>query len=747
MLKPNQKRLGVLSAPEEMIGKRRAVLGKLTLTPLVRLSPRKCRPAAWMAPRLIHLRLYNKISRSLQLTLDLRFALFFALFVSPEGLRVNRRIGFISRSLTRIRYPFARNDHLYGRSRRAPAARPLLQTRVLSAESSLITKRLYPNDTESQKASVTAAFWKSSSSRNDLLAHRNYFGASGINVAAAWRGVQTIRTRVKYGVVNTARTPGDSRRAKGEQPVQRWQHLPALYQSSASWAFALGPSLRGWRGSVVVSAHWPFGGSIASTAHALASRLVVEYGSSRPSELWTQKLRRAENPAAVARSQGSTSGNILSAPESLLRRLFAIRPGSLRSRGSPEVPVGSPVGADFASGAYLSISRLLVRKDNVRNPASVGGDTLPARIGLFSRSLVELLPTAAGWRGFLKLLARLTRALVATSRVQLLASAVVDSGDIRVPAFLGGNTLFPGGAFFYRSMPGTRGRRGSSEISARSTAESAAAWRRQLLASRAINSGNLRTLGSVGGTTLSSRSRLFSPWLYGPLSSPRDERETFAVPARPTTRAIRSSTAHAPDSAFPYEHGHPSRSEDRERKYPEPEDGHVAARSSVFSGGKMREDLSAGLSRKSSHPVIGKASQPGSPIRDKLFHRTLFSVALGLPTTQALLTPIVSGHSRFTSLPQSVGARALPGGDVASVGLVHVHRRAKSVATAANGKSVETTGEQSRYHSIVPAGLAARNRGALRELVASRRDMQVLSQCVYEIIVDRVRREKERIGH
>ena len=737
----------MLSAPEEMIGKRRAVLGKLTLTPLVRLSPRKCRPAAWMAPRLIHLRLYNKISRSLQLTLDLRFALFFASFVSPERLKANRQIGFVLPSLPRVSSLFARNDYIYVRSSRAPGVFTVLQTRVPPFEVSVAKNRLYRNKAKPQKASVTGAFWKTGSSLNSLIAHRSYWGASGTNVAAAWRSVPTVRTIVRYRVIDSVQTQGDSRRIeRGRQGLRRREHLPAVFPNSSSWLFALRPSRPSWSGSVGVLAHLPSEGTIASRAQASSSGLVGEYGSSRRFEYWTQKLERGENPPAQVRNPGPTGGNVLSPHGGLFRWLFVLRPPARGWRGSREIPTRSPLEAVVASRAYLSIWRLGVGKDNVRNPASVGGSTLSVRIGLFSRWLFELLPNLRGWRGSLGVPARPTRAVVATSKVQLLGSTVAEYRDIRRPASVGGNMLSGRSGLFHRWTPGSRGWRGSFEVAARSTIGTVAARRKQLLDSRPNDSGGIRNPASVGENTLSGRGGLISGLLYGPLSSARGWRESFAVPARSTPRAVGSSRTHPLHSRLPDEHGDPRHSEHWWREFPKREDRHVVPRSSMAGGGKMREDLSATPSRESSDPMTGKASPPAPRVGGKLFYRPLFAVGLAVPITHALLTPIVSEHSRFKTLPHNVIARALPGGDVASARLVHVNRRAKSLATPTNGKSVGTTAEQS-YQSRATADLAGRNRGILRELVASRRDMQVLSQCVYEIIVDRVRREKERIGH
>ena len=750
MWNPKQGRLCAVHSPDEMTGKRLSSFLRLALTSPLRLPLRKCGLSAWTGARLFHLRLCsNKMPRSVRLRLDLHLALFFRSFVRLEAPKASWPTGLAWHSLPSM-------SHLQ-------TIRTVVAYRLVEAAARGQGDRRHPEHGgegfDPRRGNLPARVRGLASAPGNTreaskLALSGRGGLLYRPIPRGWKGSFAAPARPTLGAIIASRAHplgsglavehGDPRRPehRGQGLDPRRGNLPArvrslgsaagntpeaLYAGSAAISsdalsrkalqlalsgggglfyrrlYALRPIPRGWRGSFTVPARSTLGAIIASRAHPLGSGLAVEHGDPRRPEHWGQgRDPRRENLPAPVRPLGSAAGNT---PEAL-----------------------------YAASAATS-SDATSRK--ALKPALSGGG------GLFYRRLFALRaldpitralpqPSLRAWSRSFAVPARSTLGAILVQRAHALGSGLaVEHGDPRRPEHWG---------------QGLDPRRENLPAPVRSLASAAGNTREALHAgSAAISSDALRRKASQ--LTLSDGGGLFYRRLFALRPIPRGERGSFAFPAGSTLGAIIASRAHPLGSGLAVEHGDPRRPEHGGQGLEPRREMPALVRSLASAAG--REALYAGSAAISSDAKSRKASQPALSGGAGLFYRRLFALQpLDDPITLALPTPILRGRSRLKSITQSLLPGHLPGeGDSASPRLVHVDYSAASIPIRKEEKPVGSTVEQSRSYSIAEADSGGRKAGGLSELkAATHRDMQVLSQRVYELIVDRVRREKEKLG-
>ena len=762
MWNPKQGRLCAGRSPDEMTGKRLCSFLRLALTSPLRLPLRKCGLSAWTGARLFHLRLCsNKMPRSVRLRLDLHLAFFFRSFVRLETPKASWPTGLAWHSLPSM-------SHLQ-------TIRTVLAYRVVEAAARGQGDRRHPEhwgqglDPRRENLPALVRGLASAPGNTREASKLALSGRGGLlyrPIPRGRRGSFAVPARSTLGAIIASRAHalgsglavehGDPRRPEhwGQGLDPRRGNLPALVRSLGSAAgntpealyagsaaispdatrrkasqltlsgggglfygrlFALRaldpitpalpqPSLRAWSRSFAVPEGSTLGAIIASRARPLGSGLAVEQADPRRPEHWGQGLDpRRENLPARVRSLAFAAGNTT---EALYAAIAAISSDVISRKASKPL---------LSGGGGLFYGRLFALR--ALDPTT--------------RALPQ--PRLRAWSRSFAVPGRSTLGAILVQRALPLRSGLaVEQGDPRRPEHWG---------------QGLDPRRENLPAWVRSLASAAGNTREALYAgSAAIPSGALSQKASrpalSGGGGLSYR-RLFA---LRPI--PGGGRGSVAFPAGSTLGAIIASRAHPFGSGLAVEQGDPRRPEHGRQGLDPRREMPALVRSLASAAGSTREALYAGSAAISSDALRRKASQPALSGGAGLFYRRLFALQPLDTITLALPTPILRGRSRLKSITQSLLPGHLPGeGDSASPRLVHVDYRAASIPMRKEEKSVGTTVEQSRSYSIAEADSGGRKAGGLSELkAATHRDMQVLSQRVYELIVDRVRREKEKLG-
>jgi hypothetical protein len=227
-----------------------------------------------------------------------------------------------------------------------------------------------------------------------------------------------------------------------------------------------------------------------------------------------------------------------------------------------------------------------------------------------------------------------------------------------------------------------------------------------------------------------------------PPPSPGGRCGPFAVPARSTLEPILGPRVHPWRSGSPVEAGLGEPGEqwlDQGR-----ENSPILDRSRPIAAGDTPDALAAATTAVSSRAKGWRAAMPVLSGGGGLLHRRAFSLRASNQTMLRLPGPDMRG---LKESDQNLQGDLPAAGDTSPPRLVHVERSAGSIPRQSEAKPAEAGEERSRSYSMAEPGFARRKAGAITDLkAATRRDIQTVAQQVYELIVDRVRREKERLG-
>ena len=174
------------------------------------------------------------------------------------------------------------------------------------------------------------------------------------------------------------------------------------------------------------------------------------------------------------------------------------------------------------------------------------------------------------------------------------------------------------------------------------------------------------------------------------------------------------------------------------------ENSPILDRSRPIAAGDTPDALAAATTAVSSRAKGWRAAMPVLSGGGGLLHRRAFSLRASNQTMLRLPGPDMRG---LKESDQNLQGDLPAAGDTSPPRLVHVERSAGSIPRQSEAKPAEAGEERSRSYSMAEPGFARRKAGAITDLKAATRwDIQTVAQQVYELIVDRVRREKERLG-